>query len=262
LLFCAALAWFPVTAGPGQPTIRVLLRYHDYTRDSSPAFERTLLPGLQQLGAPLLVGVVPFLDEPYPEEAAGRPRPALNLGPVKLAMLRESLAAGGVEVAQHGFSHQANFTIDSRPSEFAGLALARQREALAAGKASLEEAFGYPVRVFTPPFNVFDETTVTAMEQAGFRILSAGVRVMTNDSRLVVLPEATYPERMRAAVEGALQNRSSSDKLTVSVMHTYDFLESENPIPEFRKRKTKVPVAAFLANVRWAMAQPGARSFR
>lgn len=256
-LFIAGLAWLPATAGQQDGVIRVLLRYDDYTRDSSLALEKELLLELRQLGVPLFVGVVPFLDEPYPEQSTVS-NPPINLGPDKIALLRESLASGAVEVALHGFNHQTNFMIDGRPSEFAGLPLARQRQLLAAGKASLERTFGNPVRVFTPPFNVFDGTTVTAMEQVGFQILSAGVSPIGGNSPLFFVPGTTYPQRMREAVEAARLNRSAN-KLIVVVMHPYDFTESDDPIPAFRTKGAKIRVADFLADVRWAMAQPGVR---
>lgn len=236
-------------------SVKVLLRYDDYTRDSSAELEQGLLGGLHQFRIPLLVGVVPFVRAPYPGQATLTPNQEVNLGAEKFARLKQSLASGDVEIALHGFNHQTNFVIDGKPSEFAGLPLERQRQLLALGKAALEQSFGAPVRVFTPPYNAFDRTTVRAMEQAGFKILSAGVRPIQDRSTLLYIPGTAYPQKMRKAVEAALSH-GAGDKLIVVVMHPYDFSESEDAIPSFRKEGMKISVQDFLRDIRWTMAQP------
>jgi len=238
--------------------VRVLLRYDDYTRDSSVPLEQKLLGELHQLGVPLLVGVVPFLYESYPAQTAVSEPMGTNLGQDKIARLRELLPAGRVEVALHGYSHRANAVIDYRDSEFAGLGLERQRQLLALGRSSLEHAFGVPVRVFTPPFNAFDDTTLSAMEQAGFEALSAGLVAPGKQSSLAYVPGTVYPQKMRGAIETALKHNSGS-KLVVVVMHPYDFVESDDPVPPFRKLRDKISVNQVLEDIRWASAQPGVK---
>lgn len=251
--------WGSAVAEPAE-RVRVLLRYDDYTRDSSATLERALLTELDRLRVPLLVGVVPFLEEPYPAQTA-EPAAAwaqTNLGAEKIGFLRSLLPAGRIEVALHGFSHRTNFIVSGQDSEFAGLGLQRQRALLTLGRAALERTFGVPVRVFTPPFNAFDGTTLRAMEQTGFQVLSAGLVALDKPSSLAYVPGTVYPQKMRDAIETALTHKVDG-KLVVVVMHPYDFAESEDEIPPFRGLRRKISVRQMLEDIRWAEAQPGVR---
>lgn len=247
------------TAAPDQrDRVRVLLRYDDYTRDSSAVVERRLLAGLERLGAPVLVGVVPFADMPYPELSAALPSLQANLGPEKLALLQELRARSNAEIALHGFSHRTNFMINRQPSEFAGLGLDRQRQLLVLGRAALEQAFGSSIRVFIPPYNTFDSTTLRAMEQTGFTVLSAGGTPPNGGLSLTYVPGTVYPQQMRRAIEAALQ-RDSGARLIVVVMHPYDFVESDASMPAFREHRGQIGVNALLDDIRWAKSQPSVK---
>lgn len=256
LALAACLVALPAQAATG---VRLLLRYDDYSATSPMALERRLFDGLAALQAPLLVAVVPFPGEVYPPaDGAPHVRP-VRLAAEKEALLREHVAAGRVEVALHGFNHQSNSVVDGRPSEFAGLSLERQRQLLALGKAGLEQALGLPVRTFTPPYNTFDATTVRALRETGFTVLSAGVTPAENAGRLALVPGTVYPQGLKETVQRALRSQLG-EVLIVVVMHPYDFAGSGADMPAFRKRyRDPMSVEAFLQDVAWARAQPGAR---
>jgi hypothetical protein len=208
------------------------------------------------MGIPVLIGVVPFLHEPYPPALVDSTQRSANLGSKKVNFLKKILAGGKMEVALHGYSHRANFTTETRRSEFGGLPLDRQRQLLALGRSALERALGGSIRAFTPPYNAFDQSTVKALEQTGFKVLSAGQQSVDEDTQIRFIPGTTYPQSFRQAVEDALRDKSSG-KLIVVVLHPYDFVEDKAPLPEFRKNQKKLSVEALLRDLRWAKSQPG-----
>lgn len=252
---CVAPAF---VAAKGQSDVRVLLRYDDYTRDSPAVMEQHWLTGLESLGAPVLVGVLPFPGQPYPASTADASQLPFDLGPEKQAQLATMQARGSVEIALHGFNHQSNFTVDGRPSEFAGLGLERQRQLMVLGRAALERAFPAPVRVFIPPYNTFDAITVRAAKEAGLTVLSAGVTTAEGADSLALVPGTAYPQQMRGVIERALRH-DYGPVLLVVVMHPYDFTESGETMPAFRGHRRQMKVDALLEDVRWASSHPGVK---
>lgn len=247
-----------IVAAKGQSDVRVLLRYDDYARDSPAVLEQRWLTGLESLGTPVLVGVIPFPGQPYPASTADDSPLPLDLGPEKQARLATMQARGSGEIALHGFNHQTNFTVDGRPSEFAGLGVDRQRQLLVLGRAALERAFAAPVRVFIPPYNTFDATTVRAAKEAGLTVLSAGVTAVEGADSLALVPGTVYPEQMRGVIERALRH-DYGPVLLVVTMHAYDFAESGEAMPAFRGHRSQMGVDVLLEDVRWARSQPGVK---
>lgn len=237
---------------------RVLLRYDDFTKVSSFPLEQKLFRELERMKVPLLVGVVPFVKEPYPPEDGTAQLGPANLGQEKIEFLRSLAGKQAVEIALHGYNHRSNATVDGAKSEFVGMTLARQQQWLAFGKAGLERAFGQQVRTFIPPYNTFDGNTVRAMEQVGFTILSAGGSYRQQSTRLAFVPGSAYPQGLRGAIERA-QRDASASKFIVVVMHNYDFVEDEEPIPSFRKGGNKTNVERVIGDVKWALSQPGVK---
>jgi hypothetical protein len=257
LLALAALLVPPSCAaadtGPG---VRVLLRYDDYTKTSSFVLEQQLFRGLSRMSVPVLIGAVPFPGAPYPDISATSVGKKADLGPEKVALLRELAAKGHAEVALHGYSHRNNAAAGQRNSEFAGLPLEQQRQLLTLGKTAFEAALDLPVRTFIPPFNAYDDSTVLALERTGFAILSADVRRAQANAAIAFVPGTIYPQKMKQAIRNALREKSGNS-LVVVVMHNYDFVGDEQPVPSFRKGAVKIDASTLLEAVRWAKQQPG-----
>jgi predicted deacetylase len=251
-------AYWPSACAQPEDQVKILLRYDDYTQESSQVVELGLFSGLKQLRAPLLVGVVPFYGVRYPQSPDVRPALQVNLDASKLTLLRRSLDAGDIEIALHGFSHRQNFVINNKSSELAGHSLVRQRQLLGIGRAALERAVGREVTVFVPPFNMFDASTLQAMREEGFEVLSAGMDPPNVESLLGFVPGTTYPQELRSAVETA-QRLELRNSLIVVVMHPYDFVESGAPVPRFRKNARQVALDTLMNDLRWASTQPGVR---
>jgi hypothetical protein len=249
----AALLALPLTAG----AVNVLLRFDDFTRDSEPSVENPLFDEAVRLGIPLLVGVVPRLGEPYPATDAIALEAKTNLGPEKTERLRAWLKSGDITVALHGYSHATNYMVNGQASEFAGLPFATQRRLLIHGKSLLESTFGVPVRVFIPPFNAYDHSTLRALPPTGFQTLSAARRgPIEADLPLAYLPGTTFPDQFRVAVSAALRH-GTDGQLMIVVLHPYDFVESGESLPVFRKNGRQLTLGALLADLRWAETQRG-----
>jgi hypothetical protein len=259
LLLLFALLFLPphsFAATDTGPRIRVLLRYDDFTKTSDFAVEKKLFRELDRMGIPVLVGAVPFPGAPYPEISTTPSGKMVDLGPEKVALLRDLAPQGHIEVALHGYSHRNNAVGEKFSSEFATLSFDRQRQLLMLGKSAFEATLGVPVRTFVPPFNTYDETTVRALERTGFTVLSADARQPQADAAIAFIPETVSPERMKEAIRNALREKSGTSMLVV-VMHNYDFVEDMEPIPESRKNKAKIDSASLLEEIRWAKQQPG-----
>ena len=123
----------------------------------------------------------------------------------------------------HGYSHQTNSA--DHLSEFANLAYREQVRRLEAGREYLQHLTGAPVRTFLPPWNTYDQHTLSALEETGFTILSANKKgLAVKGSALHYLPVSCALTELKDAVQAA--RRSSDDQpLLVVLLHDYDFLD-------------------------------------
>lgn len=253
------MAW--LQAAPAGATVKVLLRYDDYSSfQTDPrviAFERALFEGVGQAGGHLIVGVIPFPAVRHPEaEPPGGSLP-LALRDDKRMLLKRHVEAGTVTVALHGFNHGNNHRVAGTASEFGGLSEDRQRLLLAVARRSLREAAGLDARIFVPPFNQHDEATLRALAATGFELLSSGYGGAASDAlSLRYLPETVHPQRMRRIVEAAVAS-GRTDLIVVPTLHPYDFVDAGEPMPGFRNDGPQLQLAAWLDDLRAVAALPG-----
>ena len=189
--------------------VRVILRYDDYSSfQSDPrviAFERALFEGVRAVGGHLIVGVIPFPGVRHPESEPAAGSLPLPLGPDKRELLKRFVDLGTVTPAVHGFSHGNNRRNPGASSEFTGLPEEEQTLLLKLARRALLDEAGVDARVFVPPFNTYDETTLRALREAGFEILSAGRRGATDAAAPIrYLPSTVHPRDLRRAVTTAL----------------------------------------------------------
>lgn len=253
------MSW--LQAAPAGATVKVLLRYDDYSSfQTDPrviAFERALFEGVGQAGGHLVVGVIPFPAVRHPEaEPPGGSLP-LALRDDKRTLLKQHVQAGTVTVALHGFNHGNNHRLPATASEFAGLPEAQQRLLLAVARRSLREAMGLDARIFVPPFNQHDEATLRALAATGFELLSSSFGGAASDALpLRYLPETVHPQRMRQVVEAALAS-GHANLIVVPTLHPYDFVDAGEPMPAFRNDGPQLRLAAWLDDLRAVAALPG-----
>lgn len=149
----SALARLPVEAAP----LRLFFRDDDVEEDEAPL--RRLLGLFLERETPINLGVIP-----------GR------LTAACAELLAQSIIAAPalLELNQHGWLH-LNYERERRKCEFGpSRTYAEQFADIARGQARMTEAFGpnwFPV--FIPPWNRCTEETHRALDQLGFRALSA-----------------------------------------------------------------------------------------
>src|SRR5260370_42580675 len=89
----------------GTRAVRVVFRYDDSSTKSSLDLERALLQAFANVGLQVTLGVIPFVCAR--DCADPSPQDLLALSPEKVQLLRGAAAEGHIEVALHGYSHQA-----------------------------------------------------------------------------------------------------------------------------------------------------------
>lgn len=204
--------------------VTVYFRYDDYSAASNDVVDRGLIRVFHKYGLCCTFAVIPKVtDGDYRDPT---PRSSTELDATKRELLVEAVRAGCVDVALHGFEHRDNGT-GMPPSEFSGLSLEEQRHKIREGKALLEDVTGCPVWTFVPPWNTYDDSTISALQESGIRFLSANRYGPASEAAETMrfLPITADLKELEAAVEAA--SASPQDTPVVGVlMHPYDFSES------------------------------------
>jgi peptidoglycan/xylan/chitin deacetylase (PgdA/CDA1 family) len=233
--------------------VTIFFRYDDYSALSHPAVDQGVIDIFSRHGVTCTFAVVPAITSIYPW-VEGSDQQELPLTAEKKAELREAVRGGAVDLALHGWRHLANeHTCHPDPSEFRGLSLEEQTRILQRGRDFLAEAVGSSPTLFVPPWNSYDANTVKALEQCGFRGLSASRYSPwpEKSTRLAFAPYTTELGGMRAAIEAA--RRSGEDAPVVGVMmHPYDFQESED-------KRAVISLSRFEQEIRWLKEQKDVR---
>lgn len=198
--------------------IRLAFRLDDPSLTSDHALERGILECFRSNGAPLTCAVVPFLcdgEEQYPLTTDAVPH------------LLDAHRNKHIEVALHGYCHRALARLsDGNNTEFSGIKANQQSEALARGKARIEEIFQAPVSGFVPPWNSYDGNTLASLDELGFDYVSADWALVTETPPSIrVLPHTCNLVHLREAVAEARQF-SGLDPVIIVILHHFDFTES------------------------------------
>ena len=232
LALVAGASRWPVVAEPllrGR-SVTVVFRLDDYSSRSPTDLETRLIDAFRRHHVPLTVGVVPFIVsrsvyDPSPQEPS-------SFSAAKIAVLKEAVEDGTVEVALHGTSHQTargasvgRFVRAYWPydTEFRGVRRDVQAEKIARGRTFLEEAFHTRVDTFIPPWNSYDRNLLRCLETQGFRSLSAGRwGPLDVSSPLKWLPATSNLSGVRNAVRAARIGKDP-EPLIVVLIHPSDF---------------------------------------
>jgi peptidoglycan/xylan/chitin deacetylase (PgdA/CDA1 family) len=193
--------------------VTVVFRYDDYSAASDTAIEVRLVDAFSRRHIPFVVGVIPCVGATDGQDGSVLPSE-------KVAILREAVQTGTVDVTMHGYSHQKT----GPWTEFAGLPYDEQLQRLERGRALLEDALGVQVTTFVPPYNAYDEATLRAMEHLRFTCLSAGKLGFDDERSLCFLPSTCGLANARRTIESARQ--APSARIVVILFHPYDFLDA------------------------------------
>jgi peptidoglycan/xylan/chitin deacetylase (PgdA/CDA1 family) len=229
-LICLAIPAVPVceASGPEEKgkTVSVVFRYDDYSSRSDTDFEARLIRIFAERGMKVTLGVVPFMVEGDETDPSPQRQVALNAD--KVDLLVGGMAAGILEIAQHGYSHRTyKKYARGNLSEFRGMPYEEQQKKIAEGKSYLEEVLGLAsqLTVFIPTFNKYDVNTLKAVEKAGFSVFSPGhFSLSDKNSGLTMLPETIDLINLKSAVVSA-EGSGCESPLVVVLFHPYDFVE-------------------------------------
>ena len=233
--------------------IRLVLRYDDPSATTDTETEIKLIEALRQHGMVCTFGIVPFACAGFPRDI--QPQEELPLPPEKAKLFAAAAREGLLELAQHGYSHQANGPPSPHFSEFAGLDHPEQMRKVQRGKAFLEAELGMDVKIFVPPWNTYDANTIRAVESSGFTYFSADMHGPADStSSMTFLP---YTSSLTTIKEVIACARAAPDPEPVVVMlfHGYDFLEVD-------ASRGVLTFDQFLATLQWFSQQPDVRIVR
>lgn len=154
-----------------------------------------------------LLGVVP--DNRDPDLSRSRDDPRL------WERLRQLHVEGAVDVAQHGYQHLALSRASgavTRRTEFAGLPYPEQLQKIRLGQEKLREN-GIRTDIWMAPFHSFDDVTLQALVDSGFRCVSDGRGLYPFKRRgLVFVPQQLWrPRRMPFGVFTICLHTSDGD---------------------------------------------------
>jgi len=211
--------------------ITVVFRYDDYSAVSQRDVDERVIALFRKHGCTFTVGTIPFIvpdlapvedEEQAPGQPGERPLTAEKAEPL-LSAAREGI----LEVALHGCTHRDRLAEEGGPnSEFAGLSPQAQFAEIGRGKQHLDELLGKPVRTFIPPFNSYDQSTIAALDQLGFAVLSADMTGPVAPTRdLCFVPQTCWLPDLKTAIS-ELQCQAE-DALVVTIFHPQDLHEAD-----------------------------------
>jgi peptidoglycan/xylan/chitin deacetylase (PgdA/CDA1 family) len=193
-IILAVLVWSAdrgsATIGP--PRVTVVFRYDDYSSRSNTALEEKILQAFSRNKACCTFSIIPlvtavdYLDIHSQE--------VIPLTPDKVEIARQAMAAGAMDAAQHGYSHQRQGYARGWYTEFEGLDYDSQFYKIRSGKVFLERILGAKIITFVPPYNSYDDNTLKVLEKFDFRCLSASLRGQTVPSTSLKITCDLYPD--------------------------------------------------------------------
>jgi peptidoglycan/xylan/chitin deacetylase (PgdA/CDA1 family) len=205
-------------------TITIVFRYDDYSDLYPINIEQNIIDALTKYHFPCTFGVIPYIGKP--NDASTPASSGLQLSAQKIEFLKTARDSGLINIALHGYSHEdINDNTKQWFTEFSGLDYTTQLEKISKGKHFLEETLGVKVNTFIPPWNTYDQKTISALEHLDFECLSADIHgVVNSDTCLKFLPATVGPYELKLAIEKA---RMLPDifPLIVALIHPYDFWE-------------------------------------
>ncbi len=168
-------------------------------------------------------------------EHDGRVVPFPSKFPAQARVLREGLARGLLEIANHGYTHCVIEDGLFRPRLFSGnrpyhrefydwLPEEVHREHLRVAQDILSSWFGLPIETFVPPGNVLSPKTVAAAASTGIRFISrvggapageTGDVIFVDDSRVVAFHDRDIVTGGIGYLSGQLDARPGARFLTV-----------------------------------------------
>lgn len=133
-----------------------------------------------------------------------------------------------IELALHGLTHQ-NI---NRAGEFGGLDSTEAVRRIAKGKYALQTIFDKEITTFIPPFNAWNEHTLTAMRMHGMNVISADMFTPIYADSVHYFPETLghlmAQKGMWRAAEEAIMGCKENNAVCVVMFHAYDLPDEQS----------------------------------
>jgi len=229
------------------PRIDVVIRFDDYSSGMATDSVLRFFMLFEKRSIPVTFAVIPFGGN-FPK-APGQPEPQ-PLTEEKAWILRQMLSTGNFEVAQHGFSHEENAKDSPQgSSEFRGLSPEEQTARITRGKELLESRLGIRVNSFAPPWNTYDENTVSVLKKCGFRVFSPGGPdpALQAGYDMPVIGCGAGIRTLRARIEEARKGTDPHPVVT-ALFHIFEIKDFEP--------KGNLTLAELAETLDWLKAQP------
>lgn len=189
--------------------VQVIFRYDDFFL-SNPSFQDSLLYFFGKNDIPLCIGIVPFKqDGTFQQEMSNE----------RLADLKNRIENKQIEVVMHGCSHKKHGL-----GEFDSFSYSQKLEMLLKGKMQLELKLDCSVRFFAPPWNVYDQELLKALDAVHFRGVTADLYNPISSSKLVMIPATVNG---LAAFLDLINSPIKASGTIVVMFHQYSFAGNE-----------------------------------
>ena len=203
--------------------IDVAFRFDDFSATSNTNIELKIIDAFKDAKSPFTIGVIPYvIDGDQTDRSIQKVNP---LSAEKANVLITGYHEGIIDVALHGYSHQANHTGNG---EFHGLDYQVQFEKIFKGKELLENLTNIPINTFVPPWNAYDLNTIKALNELNFHTLSAQrnkfFNISEKDTNLNFIPYTCELFELKDAINEA-RNSNAKHSTIVVLFHAYDFKE-------------------------------------
>ena len=133
-----------------------------------------------------------------------------------------------IELALHGLTHQ---NINGA-GEFGGLDSTEAVRRIAKGKQALQAIFDKEISTFIPPFNAWNEHTLTAMRMHGMNVISADMFTPVYADSVHYFSETLghlmAKKGMWRAAKEAIMGCAEKDAVCVVMFHAYDLPDEQS----------------------------------
>lgn len=243
-------------AAPSSPQVTIVFRYDDYSSRSATELEEKIIEAFKQCQACCTFSIIPFVKAVNYLDVS--PQAGIPLTPAKAEMARQAMAAGALDAAQHGYSHQRQSYGRDWYTEYEGLDYDSQLDKIEKGKIFLEKILDTKITTFVPPYNSYDANTLKVLEKLNFHCLSASLRGQTVPSTsLKLLPETCNLAQLRDVIRHARKIGDYNPIICV-MFHQYDFIGIDDT-PEAEKIHNKITINEFNKLLSWIASQNNIR---
>lgn len=166
---------------------------------------------------PLTIAMVPY------DSCENTITPSISANSQYLAEIQQD----NIELALHGLTHQ---NINGA-GEFGGLDSAEAVRRIVKGKQVLQAIFDKEISTFIPPFNAWNEHTLTAMRMHGMNVISADMFTPIYADNVHYFPETLghlmAQKGIWRAAEETIMGCKENNAVCVVMFHAYDLPDEQ-----------------------------------